>query len=91
MVDHPVPDPGHVFHIQPDELGTTQRAGEAEEKQRPVAGACEIRPAGPAQLADLSRAFGSGSVLSTGPPQGLASDVKRQRAGKRVVGGVGDH
>ena len=34
----PVGGPGHVFHIQPDELGAAQSAGEAQQKQRPVTG-----------------------------------------------------
>jgi hypothetical protein len=53
-----MPGPGHVFHVQPDEFGTAQRSGKAEEKHRLVAGAGEIRTAGPAQLLDLDRGDG---------------------------------
>jgi hypothetical protein len=72
-----------VLNVQPDEFGTAQRAGEAEEKHRLVAGAGEIRPAGPAQLADLGRGDGCGSSRRTAM---LASDAAERLADRRMLG-----
>jgi hypothetical protein len=80
---HPIAGQGHVFHIQPDEFGTAQRASEAEEKLRPVTGASEIRPAGPTQFADLGRGDGCCSPRRT--PM-LASDAAERLADRRMLG-----
>ena len=71
-----------MFPIQPDEFGTSQRAGEAEEKQYPVAGACEFPPAGPA-LADLGRGDGCCSPRRTAM---LASDAAQRLTDCRMLG-----
>src|SRR5580765_6196477 len=72
-----------MLNIQPDEFGTAQRAGEAEEKHRLVAGASEIRPAGPAQLADLGRGDGGSSPRRAAM---LASDAAERLANRRMLG-----
>ena len=77
------PGPGHVFNIQSDEFGTAQRAREAEEKHRLVAGASETWSAGPAQLADLGRGDGGSSPRRTAM---LAPDATERLSDRRMPG-----